>query len=475
MLKKGFLKGHANLLNQLLRLGDLSLIIICGVLSYYASNAYDTFTAIGVQGLPKSYLQVILLVVLLSALIFPLFTIYRVWRGSSTLSEIKHLTMAWFMVALMLTLLAFITKSGAEYSRSWIAIWFGSGWIALVASRVAFRYVLRYLRSSGFNHRHIVIVGSGDQAAIVADRLQKSTWFGLEVSALFSSGQVSEYLPSWLRGKKIITEINDLRAHVDERDVDQVWISLPHSEEKTIRDVINVLDGSRTEIRYVPDIFEYQLMHHSLSEVAGVPVVNISYSAIDGANKLLKTVEDYVLASLLLVLASPIMALIAIGVKLSSPGPVLYRQKRVGWNGKEFTMLKFRSMPVEAERVTGPVWASKMDNRATPFGSFLRKTSLDELPQLFNVLRGEMSLIGPRPERPVFVEQYKDEIPHYNKKHLVKAGLTGWAQVHGWRGNTCLHTRIEHDLYYIENWTLWLDIKIIVMTLFRGLVHKNAY
>ena len=475
MYQKGFLKGHSNLLNQLVRLGDLSLIMISGVLSYYSSNAYDTFTAIGVQGLPKSYLQVILLVVLLSALIFPLFTIYRVWRGTSTLSEIKHLTMAWVMVVLMLALLAFITKLGAEYSRSWIAIWFGSGWIALVASRVAFRYVLRYLRSSGFNHRHIVIVGSGDQAAIVADRLQKSTWFGLEVSALFSSGQISEHLPVWLRDKKIITEINDLRAHVDDGDVDQVWISLPHSEEKTIRDVINVLDGSRTEIRYVPDIFEYQLMHHSLSEVAGVPVVNISYSAIDGANKLLKTVEDYVLASVLLVLASPIMALIAIGVKLSSPGPVLYRQKRVGWNGKEFTMLKFRSMPVEAERVTGPVWASKMDNRATPFGAFLRKTSLDELPQLFNVLRGEMSLIGPRPERPVFVEQYKDEIPHYNKKHLVKAGLTGWAQVHGWRGNTCLHTRIEHDLYYIENWTLWLDIKIIVMTLFRGLVHKNAY
>jgi len=475
MLKKGFLKGHANLLNQLLRLSDLSLIMICGVLSYYSSNAYQTFTAIGVQGLPKSYLQVILLVVLFSALIFPLFSIYRVWRGSSTLSEIKHLTMAWAMVALMLTLLAFITKSGAEYSRSWMIIWFGSGWFALVASRVAFRYVLRYLRSSGFNHRHIVIVGAGDQAAIVADRLQKSTWFGLEVSALFSSGQISEYLPAWLRDKKIITEIKDLRIHVDERDVDQVWISLPHSEEETIRDVINVLDGSHTEIRYVPDIFEYQLMHHSLSEVAGVPVVNISYSAIDGANKVLKAVEDYVLVSVLLIFASPLMALIAIGVKLTSSGPVLYRQKRVGWNGKEFTMLKFRSMPVEAELVTGPVWASKMDNRATPIGSFLRKTSLDELPQLFNVLRGEMSLIGPRPERPVFVEQYKDEIPHYNKKHLVKAGLTGWAQVHGWRGNTCLHTRIEHDLYYIENWTLWLDIKIIVMTLFRGLVHKNAY
>jgi len=463
------------LLNQLLRLSDWALILISGILSYYASNAYETFNAMGVQGVPKSYFQVTLLAVTLSALIFPLSAVYKVWRGSSTLTEIKHITIAWSMVVLILAFLAFITKSGADFSRSWMGIWFASGWVALVASRVVLRLVLRYLRSSGFNHRHIVIVGTGDQAAIVADRLQKSTWFGLEISALFSSGSLSDHMPSWLSNKKIITQYEDLRRHVNDNEVDQVWISLPHSEEKTIRDVINVLDGSRTEIRYVPDIFEYQLMHHSLSEVAGVPVVNISYSAIDGANKLLKTVEDYVLASVLLVFASPLMALIAIGVKLSSPGPVLYRQKRVGWNGKEFTMLKFRSMPVEAECVTGPVWASKMDNRATPFGSFLRKTSLDELPQLFNVLRGEMSLIGPRPERPVFVEQYKDEIPHYNKKHLVKAGLTGWAQVHGWRGNTCLHTRIEHDLYYIENWTLWLDIKIIVMTLFRGLVHKNAY
>jgi len=475
MYQKGFFKGHANLLNQLLRLSDWVLILISGILSYYVSNAYETFIALGVQGVPASYLQVILLSIILSALFFPISAVYKVWRGSSTLTEIKQITIAWVMVAFTLAFLAFITKSGAEYSRSWMGIWFASGWVALVGSRVALRYVLRYLRSNGFNHRHIVIVGTGDQAAIVADRLQKSTWFGLEISALFSSGQVSEHLPSWLMGKKIITQHEDLRRYVDDNDVDQVWISLPHSDEKTIRDVINILDDAPTEIRYVPDIFEYQLMHHSLSEVAGVPVVNISYSAIDGANKLLKAVEDYVLTSVLLIMASPLMALIAIGVKLSSPGPVLYRQMRVGWNGKEFTMLKFRSMPIEAEHESGPIWASKMDKRATPFGAFLRKTSLDELPQLFNVLRGEMSLIGPRPERPVFVEQYKGEVPHYNKKHLVKAGLTGWAQVHGWRGNTCLHTRIEHDLYYIENWSLWLDIKIIAMTVFRGLVHKNAY
>jgi putative colanic acid biosynthesis UDP-glucose lipid carrier transferase len=343
----------------------------------------------------------------------------------------------------------------------------------LVGARVILRIVLRWLRSSGYNHRHIVIVGTGEQAAVVADRLRYSSWFGLEISALF--GADTSKLPSWLKNKKIITDINELRNYVDQGGVDQVWISLPHSEEETIRNVISSLDGSAAEIRYVPDIFEYQLMHHSLSEIAGVPVVNISYSAIDGMNEILKSVEDYLLSAILLILASPAMLLIAIGVKLSSPGPVLYRQQRVGWNGHEFTMFKFRSMPVEAEKETGPVWASKVDKRATRFGAFLRKTSLDELPQLFNVLKGEMSLIGPRPERPMFVEKYKDEVPHYMKKHLVKAGLTGWAQVHGWRGNTCLHTRIEHDLYYIENWSLWLDIKIIIMTIFRGLVHKNAY
>lgn len=473
MLKKGFLKGHANVLNFVLRLIDLLIVLLCGVVTYYFSVAYDTYTSAGVQGVPEHYLHAILAAVVFSALIFPLFTIYRVWRGSSTLTEIKHLTLGWLMVGLVLTSLAFITKTGAEYSRSWIGLWFAASWMALIGSRILLRIVLRWLRSSGFNHRHIVIVGTGDQAAVVADRLLRSTWFGLEIPALFGSSV--EQLPSWLKNKKLITDIVELRKYIDENGIDQVWISLPHSEEKLIRDVIAALDGSVAEIRYVPDIFEYQLMHHSLTEIAGVPVVNISYSAIDGVNKFVKTAEDYFLSTVLLLMASPLMLLIAIGVKMSSPGPVLYRQQRVGWNGQEFTMFKFRSMPIGAEKETGPVWASKQDNRATAFGSFLRKTSLDELPQLFNVLKGEMSLIGPRPERPMFVDKYKDEVPHYMKKHLVKAGVTGWAQVHGWRGNTCLHTRIEHDLYYIENWSLWLDIKIIIMTVFRGLVHKNAY
>ncbi|MBE9563617.1 MAG: undecaprenyl-phosphate glucose phosphotransferase, partial [Proteobacteria bacterium] len=442
MIKKGFLKGHGNALNFSFRLVDLLVVAVCGTLSYFVSNAYETYAAMGVQGLPEHYLKVILLAVFFSALIFPLFNLYRVWRGTSTLTELKSLTLAWLVVALSLAGLAFVTKSGADFSRSWMGIWFASTWVAFVGIRVIMRLVLRYLRSSGHNHRHIVIVGTGEQAAVVADRLRRSTWFGLEISALFGSS--TEKLPDWLKQKKVISDVTELRRYVDGGAVDQVWISLPHSEEATIRAVISALDGSAAEIRYVPDIFEYQLMHHSLTEIAGVPVVNISYSAIDGMNEVIKACEDYALATVLIILAGPLMLLIALGVKMSSPGPVLYRQSRVGWNGEEFTMFKFRSMPVEVEKASGPVWASKVDNRATKFGSFLRKTSLDELPQLLNVLKGEMSLIGPRPERPHFVEKYKDEVPHYMKKHLVKAGLTGWAQVHGWRGNTCLHTRIEH-------------------------------
>ncbi len=196
---------------------------------------------------------------------------------------------------------------------------------------------------------------------------------------------------------------------------------------------------------------------------------------MDGFNRVIKNIEDKVFASLILLFISPVFILIMIGVKLSSPGPVFFRQKRIGWNNKEITILKFRSMPIDAEKYSGPVWAKAGEQRATRFGQFLRSISLDELPQFINVLKGDMSIVGPRPERPHFVAQFKDKIPGYMKKHMVKAGITGWAQVNGWRGNTDIKKRLEYDLYYIEHWSLWLDIKIILLTLFKGFVHKNAY
>jgi putative colanic acid biosynthesis UDP-glucose lipid carrier transferase len=196
---------------------------------------------------------------------------------------------------------------------------------------------------------------------------------------------------------------------------------------------------------------------------------------MDGANRYIKAAEDRILTLIILSLIAPFMLLIGIGVKLSSPGPVFYRQERLGWNGEVFTMYKFRTMPVDVERETGAIWSRSGEKRATKFGAFLRKTSLDELPQFFNVLKGDMSIVGPRPERAVFVDKFKDEIPDYMKKHLVKAGVTGWAQVNGWRGDSDLKKRIECDMFYIENWSFWFDLKIILLTLVKGFVHKNAH
>ena len=228
------------------------------------------------------------------------------------------------------------------------------------------------------------------------------------------------------------------------------------------------------EIRFVPDIYSFHLLNHSVTEVAGLPVISLTETPMSGINRVVKAVEDYVLVTVLLLLAAPAMLLIAIGVKLSSKGPVFYRQERVTWNGERFVMLKFRTMPVDAEAQSGPVWTRRGERRATPFGVLLRRTSLDELPQFLNVLHGEMSLVGPRPERPEFVERFRQEIPGYMQKHLVKAGITGWAQVNDLRGDSDLAQRIQYDLYYIDNWSLWFDLRILVLTLWHILKSHNA-
>jgi putative colanic acid biosynthesis UDP-glucose lipid carrier transferase len=227
-------------------------------------------------------------------------------------------------------------------------------------------------------------------------------------------------------------------------------------------------------VRFVPDIHSFHLLHHSVTEVAAMPVLTLTDSPHTGVDSTLKLLEDILLASALLVLTLPLFALIAIGVKLSSPGPVLYRQERVTWNGQRFMMLKFRSMPEDTESASGPVWAREGEQRATRFGTILRRYSLDELPQLLNVLKGELSLVGPRPERPEFVRQFRQQIPGYMQKHLVKAGITGWAQVNDLRGDTDLAQRIQYDLYYIDNWSLWFDLRILALTLWHILTSRNA-
>jgi putative colanic acid biosynthesis UDP-glucose lipid carrier transferase len=342
----------------------------------------------------------------------------------------------------------------------------------ILGYRFALRRTLGKLRSKGYNIRRVLIIGNGELAQNVASKLLHNPEMGLVVKGFISNelpknNSITQEVPT-------IGNLEKMDQLVTELSIDQVWIALPMSEVAVMEQVQSALATSPVTIRMVPDIYGFQLINHSMTEVAGLPVINLSTShMLEGKNRFLKSMEDKLLSSVILLGISPIMIALAIGVKLSSPGPVFYRQERVSWNGRSFGMLKFRSMTVDSEK-DGVKWGGATSMSVTKFGAFIRKTSLDELPQFINVLKGDMSIVGPRPERTVFVDQFKHEIPGYMQKHMVKAGITGWAQINGWRGDTDLKKRIECDLYYIEHWSIWLDIKIIFLTFWKGFIHKNA-
>jgi Undecaprenyl-phosphate glucose phosphotransferase len=257
--------------------------------------------------------------------------------------------------------------------------------------------------------------------------------------------------------------------------VNEVIIAMPPSQSHELDELLHALKDETVDVRVVPDVHRFVTIGCEIEVFDGFPILRLNDSPVVGWGAIVKRISDIVVSSTALVFLSPILLLIAAGVRLTSRGRVLYAQERMGLDGQGFRMLKFRTMREDAEVESGAVWARKGDNRCTPLGAFLRKTSLDELPQLLNVLRGDMSLVGPRPERPMFVDKFRYEIPHYMLRHKVRTGITGWAQVNGWRGNTSLNRRIECDLFYIKNWSIGLDLKILVMTLWRGFIHKNAY
>ena len=382
--------------------------------------------------------------------------VYRSWRGSQVPAMLAGVAGRWIGIVALILLWLFVFKASHDFSRIWFMFWSIGALLLLWIERLCIYLALRALRRSGFNLRHVALVGAGPAAENLKHRLASSGWSGYAIALAVSTTDESAL------------------ARLSETPVDEVWLALPLSDEAAIKDALHALRHSTASIRFVPDLFTLRLINHGVTDVLGMPMYDLSTTPMTGLNQLVKWLEDKVLSSLILLLISPLMILLALGVKLTSPGPVFYRQERVGLNNKPFHMLKFRSMPVDTER-SGVQWGGSAAKATTAFGQFIRKTSLDELPQFLNVLKGDMSIVGPRPERPMFVEQFKEEIPDYMKKHMVKAGITGWAQVHGWRGDTDLKTRIEYDLYYIENWSLWLDLKIIVMTVFKGFVNKNAY
>ncbi len=465
MFPSGLMKHHSSTLTTITRLADVTAVALGGYVAFgLRFGEWDIYS---------HYQVAILLAALLTAVVFPRFGMYHSWRGKSRLNQLHRITISWATILLLLIVVAFLTKTSATFSRQWAMVWGVTGWSLLLLFRMALAQTLRIMRKQGWNQRRIVIIGAGNLGRDVARRIREATWTGLDVVGFIDDDQ--QLCGTRIDGIEVKCGTRELSALLDKEDIDEVWLALPFPAEKRIKEILHELRHSTLTIRFIPDIFGFRLINHSVAEIAGLPILNLTDTPMQGMNRFIKELEDKLLALLILIVASPVMIWCAIGVKLSSPGPVFYRQERVSWNGTPFQMLKFRSMPVEAEKETGAVWARAGENRATKFGAMLRRTSLDELPQFINVLKGDMSVVGPRPERPVFVEKFKDEIPLYMQKHLVKAGITGWAQVNGWRGDTDLNKRIEYDLYYIENWSLWFDLKIIILTIARGFMHENAY
>jgi Undecaprenyl-phosphate glucose phosphotransferase len=340
----------------------------------------------------------------------------------------------------------------------------------VLTSRRAGWGLVRALRSRGYDQSFALIVGGGRGARRLARILYRVNWLGIK-----NIGFVEEQTHPLSSDLDVLGGFADLPELIRKYDVEHVFIALPLNRYDDARRVFAILSQSLVEVRLVPDVPNLAGLSLTTANLDGVPLIGLRESPHFGLNVVVKRAMDVALALFGLIVLSPLLALLAVLVKLSSPGPIFYRQERCGLNGQAFFMLKFRSMPVDSEQQTGPVWARKGDRRSTPLGAFLRKTSLDELPQLWNVLMGDMSLVGPRPERPVFIQQFRKTIPNYMVRHCVKAGITGWAQVHGWRGNTSLRKRIQYDLYYITHWTPWLDLRILWLTLWKGIIHKNAY
>ena len=320
---------------------------------------------------------------------------------------------------------------------------------------------------SGRNRRSVLLVGDAHSCATAIQHLERHPQAGFDIERILVIGddEANELQKTRHESYRLGESI--------EHNEEEVWICLPISRGEDVRRIQASLSLSTGNVRYMPDMRDFRLINHSVSNVADLFLLDLSCSPMSGSARLLKRLEDIVLSSLILILISPLMVILALGVKLSSPGPVFYRQERVGLNGQPFMMLKFRSMPMGVEK-NGIQWGGAQKKEVTRFGKLLRKTSLDELPQFINVIKGDMSIVGPRPERTLFVEQFKHEIPGYMQKHMVKAGITGWAQINGWRGDTDLAKRIECDLWYIENWSIWLDLKIILLTIFKGFIHENA-
>lgn len=441
----------------------------CGVLAFYLQAHSFTLTL--------RYQLALMCGVLLFYPIMSSFNIYHSLRGKNFIEYFRSLCLAFVVVMLLLAATAFIMKTGEYYSREWFLLWHLYAIVTLLLVRIILLNVLYVIRKRGLNRKKIIIIGSGKLAAALVATIKKSLWSGFEIAAVFEHHLDTTIAD--VSGIQIQSMPMDVGNYIRQNNIAEVWLVLSLWDRKDANDLLHKLNYNVVTLRYFPDVVGLNVLDHSMTEILGFPVINIIASPMTGTNRLVKALEDRMLSFLILLLISPIMLIIALLVKLSSPGPILYRQLRHGWDGKPIYVYKFRTMHVHNEPHGVVTQATSHDPRITKIGKLLRHTSLDELPQFINVLQGRMSIVGPRPHAIEHNEYYKNLITSYMLRHHVKPGITGWAQINGWRGETDtlekMQKRIEHDLYYINHWSLWFDIKIIFLTLLKGFVDKNAY
>jgi len=360
-----------------------------------------------------------------------------------------------------------------EVSRLVWALFLALNIALCYGSRATTRAVLEHRRRRGVGLERILIAGTSDVARHVVDRMLQHGELGYRIVGFVDDRAGGDHLG--YRGLPLLGTLAEVGDILHRERIDQLYVALPLDEHAKMLQLIEIANRECIDVKVVPDLLQVIALRARLEDLDGVPIININDVPLQGFNSVVKRMIDVAIAAVALVALSGPLALIALLIRMTSPGPVLYRQERMGLDGRSFSVFKFRSMFHDAERDTGPVWTRKDDPRRTPVGRVLRRFNLDELPQLWNVLRGDMSLVGPRPERPFFVQQFKDRVPQYMLRHKVKSGMTGWAQVNGWRGDTSIEKRIEYDLYYIEHWSVGLDFKILWLTVLRGFFQRHAY
>lgn len=464
------IKQNQKLINNAMVIVDALVIIISFLFTWYVRIESGIIEVDGGYRSFRDYLIPVLIMVPVYLLIYNVRRLYNTQRVVFLSKEIVNIVISNFLGILIFTGLFFFTKQ-IDYSRSVLIIFLIVCTILTTLERVFVRLLMRKVRKSGYNTKYTVFVGFSDGTKKFNKLIKENRHWGYNVLGIFEEFEI-DYKDMDYLGK--LSELDDYLSN--NRDVDEIIITLEMKDYDRLKGIISTCEKLGVRAQIIPSYYKYLPAKPYVEEIGGVPLINMRYIPLDNIlNKGIKRAIDIIGSSIAIILFSPIMIIIAILVKTTSKGPLIFKQERIGLNRKPFVMYKFRSMREQNPEEEKKDWTVKNDPRKTKIGTFIRKTSIDELPQFFNVLKGDMSLIGPRPERPFYVEKFKDEIPKYMVKHQVRPGITGWAQVNGWRGDTSIEKRIECDIYYIENWSLTLDIKIVLLTVFKGFVNNNAY